>query len=217
VSRVTQILHYGFGDPNTPKSFGGKKWALCGAALCPLFNAVRDLALDPTEDNASKVLLNLNIAINQAHNGGWWLNKFIEVSAYDNMPKGRPEDVCATSTAVLAASIERAKVEEVKLNKAILSWSKWPDTEIKPLKFRKVALDVAPNAFVLNLKASTLPIPRLITIPVTPAMIKSLLSAVGEIKIERGKIDLIDGSGKIINLWHEDPLVAESRDVHKRN
>jgi hypothetical protein len=215
LSRVTQILHYGFGDPSVPKSFGGTKWALCGASLAPLFNAVRDLCASPSEENASKLVGALNIAINQAHNGGWWLNKFADNQAYDEIPKGNVWRTICAAPAILASHQARLTIEQPKLNRMISTISKWPDSEIKPLKWRKAQLEVQPGAFILNLKAATLPVPRSVTIPVTPAMIKGILSKIGEIKIERGKIDLVGPNEKVINLWTEEPLVAEARKVHR--
>src|SRR5258705_5105535 len=85
LSRVTQLLHYGWGDgpANGEKTgFGGLKWAECGAALVPLFNTIHDVLVAPTVESAQAMVSALNIAINQAHNGGWWLNKFASVSAY---------------------------------------------------------------------------------------------------------------------------------------
>lgn len=216
LSRVTQILHYGFGDPDQTKTYGGRKWALCGVALAPLYNAVRDLAQDPTEKNASELVLALNVAVNQAHNGGWWLNKFVSNEAYDKIPLGDLHFVLDSSTAFWFTHQANLEFTDEQVQKFASRAAKWPVTEIEPLKWRKVTLDIAPGAFVLKLKASTVPNPKTITIPTTPAMVKSMLAAAGEIKIGRGRIDLVKPGGEIDTLWEETSLVAASRDPKVR-
>lgn len=215
LSRVTQILHYGFGDPDTPKSYGGRKWALCGAALCPMFNSIQNLAASPTEGNASKLLLDLNIAVNQAHNGGWWLNKFVPMNMYDKWPAGNVGEMVKLSSAIWFVLEQAKEISDSRVKSFITRVSKWSLTEIKPLKFRKASLDIMPGAFVLNLKAATLPVPRTITIPATASLVKTLLAAAGEIRIERGNVSLVQPDGGVINVWSEDPLVAEARDIHR--
>lgn len=216
LSRVTQILTYGFGDVNTSKSFGGKKWGLCGAALVPVFNAIRDLFLNPTEESASNAVVALNIAINQAHNGGWWLNKFVQVSAYDEIPNGNPAWILQAIPAILEASSRRAIAEDhvAKLDAQVTNW---PVTAIKPLAWRKVTLDVGLNAFVLNLKAATVPTPQQIVIPVNSTLMTKLIkSAQGEIKIAPGRVDVIATGGEHLNVWSDVELVASARDVKAR-
>lgn len=217
LSRVTQLLTYGFGDPRPEAhhSFGGYKWGLCGAALAPLFNAVRDLFVNPSEETAGNLTLALNIAINQAHNGGWWLNKFADVRAYNEIPKGAVDYACL---AALAATEINKKVEagEKWLPGLTKQIAKWPLTQIEPLRWRKVDLEVQPGSFVLSLKAATVPTAQRITVPVSAALVKSLIQQVGQINIEPGKVNLVTPTGEVINVWTEVPLKMEARDANKR-
>lgn len=58
-------------------SFGGKPWADCTRSIFNLDKAARDILREPTEAHRIALVNALNAAVNQAHNGGWWLNKFI--------------------------------------------------------------------------------------------------------------------------------------------
>lgn len=72
----------------TGGGFGGKKWAQCALALDPLFRAVGELARNPTQESVGSLIRALNVAVNQAHNGGFWLNKFIDTTAMNAIPAG---------------------------------------------------------------------------------------------------------------------------------
>lgn len=66
------------------KSFGGKAWASCTESIILLDKAARELITNPTEDARIAVVNALNRAVNEAHNGGWWLNKFLDQSFFDS-------------------------------------------------------------------------------------------------------------------------------------
>jgi hypothetical protein len=215
LSRLTQLLHFGFGDPDTAPvksgcGFGGRRWALCGAALAPVFTSIKRLIDDPTEENASKLLLDYNVAVNQAHNGGWWLNKFVQAQAYDQIPKGHVGWIAKAAQAILTAGKLRASVDSGKFIKAVKMWPQ--ETTISPLKFRKADLEIAPGAIYLKLKASTVPEQRVITIPATPGLMKSLIESVGTIDFSvPGEINLKVPDGSSISLWKETRLSAIDR------
>lgn len=216
LSRTTQLLTYGWGDPTRHTGgFGGPKWGLCGAALCPMFNAVRDLFNDPTAEHASALVIALNIAINQAHNGGWWLNKFIAVQAYSSIPNGELPWILQAVPAIDHAWKMRGEAEDY-LPKLDARVKTWPVTDIAPLKWRRVTLDVGLNAFVLNLKAATVPNPTTVTIPVNSALMNKLIkTSQGMIKINPGSIDLVvdqDGA-ETLNVWKEYKLAQEARQI----
>jgi hypothetical protein len=218
LSRVTQLLHYGWGKEGEEGKvgYGGIKWALCGAALVPVFNSIKELVLKPTPENASSVLLALNIAVNQAHNGGWWLNKFADVKAYDEIPKGSLTYALQIGKALKAAIDARPAAVE-NMDKFIRRVESWPLTEIKPLRWRKVTLEIEPSSFTLNLKPSTVPTARKITIPATSTFVKSLVSSIGAVvDIGPGKIDLVTPTGERLNVWNEIPLVAEARECKRQ-
>lgn len=203
LSRVTQILTYGFGDPAASHSFGGKKWGLCGASLAPLFNSIRDLFINPSPETASALTQSLNIVVNQAHNGGWWLNKFCSAGAYDEIPKGNLHWTLSAGNLIwkIAQTAEEASTRLPKLTKDIQSW---PLTEIKPLKWRSASMDITPGAFVLNLKAATVPTAIQISVPVTPALLKSLITQVGKVEMNDRTVNFIPpGDSPVIPIWNE--------------
>lgn len=64
-------------------SYGGKKWAECTEALVDLDNHVRALLKEPSQAAAMNLITSLNIVVNKAHNGGWWMDKFVSKSVFD--------------------------------------------------------------------------------------------------------------------------------------
>lgn len=63
--------------------FGGKKWGACADATADLWNATVRLVRHKTKENLTAVVDALNVVINQAHNNGWWFNKFILAQWFD--------------------------------------------------------------------------------------------------------------------------------------
>ena len=84
INQLVNIFRYG----SWGGAFGGMKWACCGAATLNLFNAVHELSSNPTEKSAADVVKALNIFVNQAHNGGWWLNKFTDQTTFNLVQQG---------------------------------------------------------------------------------------------------------------------------------
>jgi hypothetical protein len=116
-----------------------------------------------------------------------------------------------------AEVIRRSGTFEVDVDRFKAQVAKWPaETTIQPLKWRKAELAIAPGKMILRLKASTLPKHREISIPATAGLMKSLITAVGEIKVDRPGEVFLKTSDSEVSLWKETPLVAESREVHKR-
>jgi hypothetical protein len=222
LNRITQILHYGFGDPkkggsgyenssNKKFGYGGPKWALCGAALCPLFNAIKILVEQPTADNSSRLLEALNIAVNQAHNGGWWLNKFCSPSAYDEVPKGNISWTLRAINAIAQANDTRNEKSFAKhVERFVRQVNQWPaETTISNLKWRKATIDIEAGRLRLNLKASTVPMPIIIDIAASDTLVNSLLKG-GSVRIKEGKVELDLGTSTRI-LWEESPLTYTAR------
>lgn len=212
LSRITQLLHYGFGEVKGQKfGYGGPKWALCGAALCPVFNAIKKLVEDPTESNASDLCTALNIAVNQAHNGGWWLNKFCSPDAYSTIPKGQIGWILQAGEAIWAADHHRKSAkfaEEVERFKKQVK--NWPiTTTIAPLRWRKASVSVEGSSFIVSLKASTVPRPITAKIPIDASMVSKLLKG-ANVVIKPGKVELVADDGTK-PIWEEDPLSMEAR------
>ena len=63
--------------------FGGKKWGKCTDAVVELDFVIRMFLNDSTAANVAEIVNKLNVAVNQAHNNGWWLNKFTNQMYFD--------------------------------------------------------------------------------------------------------------------------------------
>lgn len=131
VNRLINIFRYGRWQS---AGFGGLKWAACGASTVALFNAIRELAVNQTEESASKVVMALNLAVNQAHNGGWWLNKYCDNAAFKNFMEG--ELISVISVGPIAYSLDKAykahTEESAKLRTTRLT--KWSNLTLSPPK-----------------------------------------------------------------------------------
>lgn len=85
LARLVHVLRYGdFGGGG----IGGRKWAECGGSLASLFDAVSRLAKNPDDEAVQELIRAFNSAVNQAHNGGWWMNKFADVTSFNLVQKG---------------------------------------------------------------------------------------------------------------------------------
>lgn len=63
--------------------FGGRKWGACADATADLWNATVRFARLKTKESLTVLVDALNVVINQAHNNGWWFNKFINAAWFD--------------------------------------------------------------------------------------------------------------------------------------
>jgi hypothetical protein len=68
--------------------YGGKKWHACLQAVVTLDTAVRAAARPGSKADHTGVVAALNVAVNQAHNNGWWMNKFASSDLFDEMARG---------------------------------------------------------------------------------------------------------------------------------
>ena len=74
--------------------YGGPKWAECVKAWGELEAACHALMADPGEAQVKALVEALNLAVDQVHNGGWWLNKFgLSREQFDLAAKGDPRAV----------------------------------------------------------------------------------------------------------------------------
>ena len=58
--------------------YGGKAWGACADATASLWNSVVRFVRSKTDADLNQVKDALNLIINQAHNNGWWFNKFFK-------------------------------------------------------------------------------------------------------------------------------------------
>lgn len=103
-------------------SFGGKKWAECTKAIIELDRTIRGLVNDPTEDNVNALVTSLNIAINQAHNGGWWLDKFISGSAFDNAASQSIMALCVAGPGLVEINEEIKTTPDAIIEGHLKTW-----------------------------------------------------------------------------------------------
>ena len=153
VNRLVNIFRYG--NWRDGGSFGGIKWAACGAATVGLFNAVRDLARDPSEKTAAALVRSLNTAVNQAHNGGWWLNKFCNGEAFNEIQKANLPWVIATAPTFYVAGRICERLDPAVVKKAVARFASWPETTLKPPKVSSVQLTYEPGINAVGLKISS--------------------------------------------------------------
>jgi hypothetical protein len=73
---MLKIAHEAFVYDSWPQGDGGKEWGKCTAALIELDTAILEMLRWPTHANVLAMTEKLNLAVNQAHNNGWWMNKF---------------------------------------------------------------------------------------------------------------------------------------------
>jgi hypothetical protein len=91
--------------------FGGKKWGACADATADLWNATVRLARLKTKESLTAVVDALNVVINQAHNNGWWFNKFISAKWFDVAAKSPASPLIVTMRHVYAIQTAPAKME----------------------------------------------------------------------------------------------------------
>src|SRR5581483_2506505 len=70
-------------------SYGGPKWEACTAATITLDREIR--AFVRGESSHQDLIGALNVAVDQAHNGGWWLNKWANGDVFDQASAGHPD------------------------------------------------------------------------------------------------------------------------------
>jgi hypothetical protein len=118
-----------FGCGDWGSGYGGPAWADCTAALFDLDDAV--VTLHKADTGAAKetaivqAIDAFNVVVNKAHNGGWWMNKFISQSVFDALASGDLQQIPRAGLGLWA--IHR----KAKKKKAIESYGKW--MELSPL------------------------------------------------------------------------------------
>lgn len=82
-----QVTEQIFLDGTWGESFGGKNWASCTRATITLVNKTIAFVRRPDERNFIKVMSQFNLLINEVHNGGKFLNKFVSNVEFDHAAK----------------------------------------------------------------------------------------------------------------------------------
>lgn len=126
--RLINILRYGFGSGG----IGGIKWAMCGEATARIFDAVGNLARHPTPEGVGELTRAFNLAVNQAHNGGWWMNKFANISLFDQVVKGSPSRMLQVLPFLPQAHHLLDEVGDELMERKITQWQRWKPMNLTP-------------------------------------------------------------------------------------
>lgn len=108
--------------------YGGKAWATCTDSIIKMDNAIRGLMNEPTTENVAKVVVELNNAVNQAHNGGWWLNKFITQDKFTDASHQRLESVVQGAVAMYSIT---ELMKDKELGEVVEQWKAAGEIEVK--------------------------------------------------------------------------------------
>lgn len=193
IVRLLNLFKYG----QWSGSVGGLKWATCAKALIPLFNGIKRIATDPTEEHVHSALLAFNVAMNQAHNNGWWMNKFVSGEAFNLIQEG---DLAWTLVPTrVIHQIGSSRPGEVYTQRKLAGYESWK--EILPLPPTITTLKVVEDpsivgALVLAPQIRAIPRARQITIP--PGALAKFVgdSFSGQMSLEFTP----DGSGYTIHI-----------------
>ena len=217
VNRLVNIFRYG----EWPSSgFGGTKWSLCGGATVGLFQAVRELAVNPSEENAAALVRALNTAVNQAHNGGWWLNKFCNQVAFDQIQKASIPWVVAAGPAIYGGGKIMDSLSTAAVDKWTTRAAKWPKITLRPPRVSSVQMSYQPGIPAVGLRIHSRILGkkgRLITAPVSQ-VIQNLDQVVINntylTETEDGyRVEIRPPGGEPVVLWEDESLALRARAV----
>lgn len=201
VKRLVNIFRYGRW---LSAGFGGPKWACCGAGTIDVFNAITACANNPTEDSAAEVIQALNLMVNQAHNGGWWFNKFVSQYSFDMAAAGDMNQIVKCGITLHKAGMIADRMKESVMNTAIDQLSKWSPITLSPPKATSAKILYHPNINALEITVSA----RLLGSKFKPlkAAITKLSSA--DVKLLKNNLYLVEGDdGYRLELRKESPVV----------
>lgn len=222
-SKLTSLINvFRYGDFGGG-GVGGRKWAQCGVATVGLFNSVRDLAKDPTPQTAANVVKALNVAVNQAHNGGWWLNKFCAESTFNEAQSGSLH--CFRSsirTFWSLGELHRKMLQSPKIEKAIDRYRSWPVTTLRPPRVSKAEITYQQGIQAIGLKIHSRLLKdkaRIILAPVEK-VVSTLDFLIGDCtyltETENGlKVEIRHPTKGTVTMWEEKALQPQSGEMEE--
>lgn len=148
--RNINVLRYGF----NPGSVGGIKWATCGKATAHLYDAVGELARNPSPETAGILIRALNVAVNQAHNGGWWMNKFCGHQAFDDAPNGKLTQILDCVPFMWRAHQTLLHLTPTQLSKKVGLYKGWTPVDLSPARIIKAEILTMPGVNGLHIQIS---------------------------------------------------------------
>lgn len=147
--RNVHILRYGqFGG----NSVGGRKWALCGAATAKLFDAVGELASHPSQETVGVMMRAYNNAVNQAHNGGWWLNKFGSQDLFTQLQEGDLMPLLNLIPMFEEIEESRRTISSTIVERKVGVWKTWVPLKLAPIKVSAAEITLIPGISGMNFK-----------------------------------------------------------------
>lgn len=102
--------------------YGGKKWAKCTDAVVELDFAIRMFLNNPTPVNIAEIVNKLNVAVNQAHNNGWWLNKFTKQADFDAACQQDINIIAAVAPTMFNISEYSSAADEKAMSEFMAQW-----------------------------------------------------------------------------------------------
>lgn len=133
-------------------SIGGENWAKCGMAINNLISAIGNLARSPSDEAVGELTRALNVAVNQAHNGGWWLNKFTCRSIFEMIPRNDPNSVINAGSTLY--SVANQSISNAEVGRKIGVWAGWQPVDLTLLRPKSIVADLDPvsGALILYVK-----------------------------------------------------------------
>ncbi len=103
-------------------SFGGAKWADCTESIFTLDKAIRKLLQRPSEETRVGVINAFNISLNKAHNGGWWLDKFVNQIVFTEASRQSLQALLSAANAMVTAKAYFDTISEDQWKAAAFRW-----------------------------------------------------------------------------------------------
>ena len=217
VNALVNIFRYGQWNG----SFGGMKWACCGAATVELFNAVHRLATEQTEESAAKLVMALNLVVNQAHNGGWWLNKFCQQELFNEVQRGHFTYIVPGAPAFYEYHERYLKTSAEEFQKRADRISEWGAAQLNPPRVQSASLLHFPSLKTLEISVATK------LLKGHGKKITANISSIGETKTSEIKnhLYLVEGEDGYrleyrktdpVILWQDKPLKDEAAKMAKK-
>lgn len=221
VPRLIHVHRYG----NFSGSIGGIPWATCGAALGSLFDAVAALAADPSPDTLGALLRTYNIVVNQAHNGGWWLNKFASHDNFTAAQTGEIPHLMFATPFIWRVAKAWQEADQGILGKLVNKYAKWGPLNMRAPLPTEATLTIMPGmgglGFTIKdrlLRSAHRPlvVPLDALVNSFPQLLK------GKFYVSTGKegmkLDFVGKDKSLTNVWTEPELnpvaVMQAKEKH---
>jgi hypothetical protein len=211
IPRLIHTLRYGnFGGT----SVGGIKWAQCGMSVKRLLDAVADLAKEGAgKKEVGELIRALNVAINQAHNGGWWMNKFSASAAFNLAQRGNPVFAIELGPIIYWIGDHGRRMEQPVVERKIATYRTWGPIILRSPRITKSVITLLPGVAGLGFNVED----RILKNRRRPVVVsmENLIDILPHVM--KGKIYAVQGEkGARIEIRapHEDPIILfEDQDL----